>query len=254
MVGKLNELRAVAWEDPQSFYHDLQPKTALKLPIERLIVKLATPSDYKVMDLLASSASPVLLPGSLKRMAISTATGAFNMVISDRIIAFLHSPLAQSVSRLHLGEHEVGTYRAGPRAPRNFDTVHLPLCTALDLHLVIDDWNDSGEGPLWLSSILETLSPEQLPVKKLLLIFDFRFDHDCIDNLPVPTHVWPRLDNALFENGLDLEEIGVHVILRVENPECLFFDLDEETEAEESNGSESGAGSAEEERPRERSR
>ncbi|PBK92446.1 hypothetical protein ARMGADRAFT_1165582 [Armillaria gallica] len=246
MAGLLNEPRAVAWEDPQSPYHDLQPQTALNLPIERLIMKLATPSDYKVMDLLASSRLPIILPGSLKRVAISTAKGALNKAIVDRIIAFLGSSSAQSVSQLHLGEHEADTYRSGTQAPPNFDSVRLPLCTALDLHFVINDWSSTGEGPCWFSSILESLSPEQMPVKKLLLIFDFGFENECIDNMPRPDHFWPRLDNALSVNGLNLEEIGIHIVLRVEDPESLFLDVDEDSEAEESDGSESGLEESEE--------
>ncbi|SJL08579.1 uncharacterized protein ARMOST_11945 [Armillaria ostoyae] len=256
MVGLLNEPRAMAWEDPQSPYHGLQPQTALNLPIERLIMKLATPSDYKVMDLLASSRLPIILPGSLKQLAASIAKGALNKAIVDRIIAFLDSSSAQSVSQLHLGEYEAntcGSYlclsvlflkgiidRSGTHAPPNFDSVRLPLCTTLNLHFVINDWSSTGEGPCWFSSILESLSPEQIPVKKLLLVFDFGFESDCIDNMPRPDHFWPRLDNALSANGLDLEEIGIHIVLRVEDPESLFLDVDEDSEAEESDGSESG--------------
>ncbi len=262
MAGLLNEPRAVAWEDPQSPYHGLQPKTTLNLPIERLIMKLATPSDYKVMDLLASSRLPIILPGSLKRLAISTAKGALNKAIVDRIITFLGSSSTQSVSQLHLGEHEADTCesylclsvlflkgiidRSGTQAPPNFDSVRLPLCTALDLHFVINDWSSTGEGPCWFSSILESLSPEQMPVKKLLLVFDFGFENECIDNMPRPDHFWPRLDSALSANGLDLEEIGIHIVLRVEDPESLFLDVDEDSEAEESDGSESGLEESEE--------
>ncbi|KAK0433438.1 hypothetical protein EV421DRAFT_1433126 [Armillaria borealis] len=246
MAGLLNEPRAVAWEDPQSPYHGLQPQTALNLPIERLIMKLATPSDYKIMDLLASSRLPIILPGSLKRLATSIAKGALNKAIVDRIIAFLDSSSAQSVSQLHLGEYEANTYRSGTQAPPNFDSVRLPLCTTLDLHFVINDWSSTGEGPCWFSSILESLSPEQIPVKKLLLVFDFGFENECIDNMPRPDHFWPRLDNALSTNGLDLEEIGIHIVLRVEDPESLFLDVDEDSEAEESDGSESGLEESEE--------
>ncbi|KAK0201082.1 hypothetical protein DFS33DRAFT_1387018 [Desarmillaria ectypa] len=239
IVGVLNEPQAVAWEDPQSPHHRLQPTTDLNLPIERLIVKLVTPSDYKIMDLLASSRLPILLPGSPKRLAISTATGALNKVIVDIIIAFLDSPLTQSVGIID---------RSGTHAPRNLDTVRLPLCTVLALHFVINDWSSTGEGPCWFCSILETLSPEQLPITKLLLVFDFHFENDCIDNMPTPDHFWPRLDNALSANGLVLEEIGVHIVLRVEDPECLFLDLDEESGAEQSDGSESGLEENEEDR------
>ncbi|KAK0189871.1 hypothetical protein F5146DRAFT_1052985 [Armillaria mellea] len=253
MAGLLNEPRAVAWEDPQSPYHNLQPKTALNLPIERLIMKLATPSDYKIMDLLASSRLPIILPGSLKRLATSIARGALNKAIVDRIIAFLHSSLAQSVSQLHLGEFEADTYRSGTHAPPNFDSVSLPLCTTLRLHVVVNDWFSTGEGPTWFSSILESLSPEQMPVKNLRLVFDFGFENECIDNMPRPGHFWPRLDNALSANGLDLEEIGIDIIFRVEDPESLFLDADEESEAEESDGSESGLEESEEVRRTEKS-
>ncbi|KAK0478873.1 hypothetical protein IW261DRAFT_1481341 [Armillaria novae-zelandiae] len=239
MAGLLIEPRAVAWEDPQSCYHGLQPKTALNLPIERLIMKLVTPSDYKIMDLLASSRLPIILPGSLKRLAISVAKGALNKAIVDRIIAFLDSSSAQSVSQLHLGEFEGDMYRSGTRAPPNFESVRLPLCTTLDLHFVISDWSSTGEGPCWFSSVLESLSAGQMPVKKVLLIFDFSFENECIDNIPRPDYFWPRLDNALSANGLDLEEIGIQIVLRAEDPESIFLHVYEESEAEESDGSES---------------
>ncbi|KAK0497871.1 hypothetical protein EDD18DRAFT_1461856 [Armillaria luteobubalina] len=239
MAGLLNEPRAVVWEDPQSPYHGIQPTTALDLPIERLVMKLATPEDYKIMDLLVSARFPVILPGSLKRLAISVAKGALNKAIVDRIIAFLDSSSAQSVSQLHLGEFEADTYRSGTHAPPNFDSVRLPHCTTLDLHFVINDWRSTGEAPCWFSSILESLSPEQIPVKKLLLVFDFGFENECIDNMPRPDHFWPRLDDALSANGLDLEEIGIQIVLRAEDPGSLFLDVDEDSEAEESDGSES---------------
>ncbi|KAK0213617.1 hypothetical protein IW262DRAFT_319181 [Armillaria fumosa] len=111
MADLLNEPRAVAWEDPQSPYHGLQPKAALNLPIERLVMKLATPSDHKIMDLLASSRLPIILPGSLKRLAISIAKGALNKAIVERIItsSTLHLPSPccsctwASLKRIHTG-------------------------------------------------------------------------------------------------------------------------------------------------------
>ncbi len=99
------EPEAAAWEDPKSKYHSLQPKTALNLPVEQLIMRLSSVSDYRIMELFVSSRLPLLLPGRLKYLAISHARGSLNKAITDRTAAFLNSPLAESVSRLHLGEH-----------------------------------------------------------------------------------------------------------------------------------------------------
>lgn len=104
--------------------------------------------------------------------------------------------------------------------------------------------------------MLETIFPAQLPVKKLLLVFDFRFLHDhTVNDTPPPDDDWVRLDSALCAHNFDLEEIGVHIIFSVEVPdnEADFgnpyevSDHVEEAEAEESDGSESGAEESDEE-------
>ncbi len=262
------EPEAAVWEDPKSKYHSLQPKTALNLPVERLIMKLSSVSDYRIMDLFVSSRLPLLLLGRLKSLAISHARGSLNKAISDRTAAFLDSPLAQSVSRLHLGEHGEGeceSYlcvsvlffngtldRPGSNAHRKLDTVHLPLCEALELcfTLVDWDWQALSFNKIWFAEMLKTIFPAQLPVKKLLLVFDFRFLHDhTVNDTPTPDADWVRLDSALCAHNFDLEEIGVHIICSLDVPdnEADFgdpyevSDHVEEAEAEESDGSESGA-------------
>ncbi|KAK0236686.1 hypothetical protein EDD85DRAFT_1023507 [Armillaria nabsnona] len=246
------EPEAAAWGDPKSSYHSLQPKTALNLPVERLIMRLSSVSDYRIMDLFVSSRLPLLLLGRLKNLAISHARGSLNKAISDRTAAFLDSPLAQSVSRLHLGEHGEGEYRPGSNAHRKLDTVHLPLCEALELcfTLVDWDWQALSFNKIWFAEMLETIFPAQLPVKKLLLVFDFRFLHDrTVNYTPPPDGDWVRLDNVLCAHNFDLEEIGVHIIFSLDildneadfgNPHEIYGHV-EETEAEESDGSESGA-------------
>ncbi|PBK92447.1 hypothetical protein ARMGADRAFT_1165583 [Armillaria gallica] len=246
------EPEAAAREDPKSSYHSLQPKTALNLPVERLIMRLSSVSDYRIMDLLVSSRLPLLLLGRLKNLAISHARGSLNKAISDRTAAFLDSPLAQSVSRLHLGEHGEGEYRPGSNAHRKLDTVHLPLCEALELcfTLVDWDWQALSLNKIWFAEMLETIFPAQLPVKKLLLVFDFRFLHDhTVNDTPAPGDDWVRLDSALCAHNFDLEEIGVHIIFSLDVPDnepdfgnpYEVSNHVEEAEAEESNGSESGA-------------
>ncbi|SJL08578.1 uncharacterized protein ARMOST_11944 [Armillaria ostoyae] len=241
------EPEAVAWQDSESHYHDLQPKTALNLPIERLIMRLSSSSDYTIMDLLVSSRLPLLLPGRLENLAISHARGSLNKAVSDSTIAFLRSPLAQSVSRLHLGEHEGNRYRSGKNKYRKLDTVYLPICEALELRFIFLDWQAFGNSNVWFAELLETMFPTQLPVKKLLLVFDFRFFHGpTVNNMPAPDDDWVRLDSALCAHNFDLEEIGVHIILSVDDPDNKFrvnpYETPnvEESEAEESDGSESG--------------
>ncbi|KAK0213616.1 hypothetical protein IW262DRAFT_1301091 [Armillaria fumosa] len=130
------------------------------------------------------------------------------------------------------------------------DTVHLPICEALEFRSIFFDWKAFSLINVWFAGLLETILmfPTQLPVKKLLLVFDFLFF--CgpdIRNMPVPDIDWFHLDSALCMHNFDLEEIGVHIILPVEDPNneadlgnTSESDDAEEDETEENDGSESG--------------
>ncbi|KAK0463005.1 uncharacterized protein EV420DRAFT_1522208 [Desarmillaria tabescens] len=153
-------------------------------------------------------------------------------------------PQKLSTSR---SNHEGDGHRWGLDPARSLDTVRLPLCEALELRLIFLDWHTFGINDTWIANMLETISHTQFPVRKLLLVFDFRFFRGhMVSNLPTPDELWVGLDNALCAHHFDLEEIGVHIIFSVEDPNNeLEIDnpyeerIVEEEEAEESDGSES---------------
>ncbi|KAK0463028.1 uncharacterized protein EV420DRAFT_1522358 [Desarmillaria tabescens] len=190
----------VDFQDPKRKV--LQPQKDLNLSIKQLVLELVTIEDNILMDMLTTSRFRILAPGVLKRLAIITAS--CNDFIWKRIQIFLEIPeVRDSVSELHLGEDYGYSDGKGSRMTEEHLNIRLPYCESLDLSLCVEDWALNQRLSVWFAKALRCISPQYTPIKKLSLVFTFRFIGVTLDNISDDqSELWASLDDALCTHEL----------------------------------------------------